>query len=229
MGLSIGVSVVPFGLAFGVLCEQAGLSWLQALGFSALVFTGGSQFAALSVLDSGGRWFTAATAGLLLAIRSLAYGVVMAPSFRGSRLRRAALSQLMIDESMAVGTSARYPENREYGYLAGGLSVFVLWNAATLVGAVLLSSAGDLVTTFGFDATIPAAFLALVWPRLRDDAQRSTALVGAVIAFATISFVPAGLPIILAGLAIVIVRDRRPAATDASDASGSVITLDPVP
>ncbi len=197
MAASIGLAVIPFGLAFGFTANEAGLAWWEALGFSLMVFAGGAQFAAVQVLGQGGAVFSAVLAGALLNLRSLAYGVVMAPALKGPFWRRALESQLMIDESMAVGTAQVDDRWRRYGYVAGGLSVFVTWNISTLVGALIFSG-GTLVTDFGLDAAIPAALLAMLWPRLKDPVQRLCALAGAAIAFAGVPFLPAGLPIVAA-------------------------------
>ena len=200
--LSIGVSLIPFGLAFGVSCTKAGLSWVQALGFSTMVFTGGSQFAAVGVLGDGGGAVTAIGAGLLLSIRSLVYGLVMAPILKGKFAYRALASQLMIDESIAVSTAQTTAAARRMGYFAGGLSVFFFWNVTTVIGAVALKSNGDLVTKFGLDATVPAAFAALLWPRLKDPENRTVAFLGALIALILIPFAPAGIPIVASGFAV---------------------------
>lgn len=212
--VSIGVAVAPFGVAFGVACVDAGLSTWQALGFSALVFGGSSQFAAVRVLGDGGTAAAAVVAGLLLALRSLAFGVVMAPDLHGPRWWRALVSQLMIDESLAVAGGQPSPALRRFGYLAGGLSVFVLWNTATVVGAVAFANAGDLVDRLGIDATIPAAFLALLWPRLAHPAQRAVAVLGALVAVALVPVAPPGVPVIASLAAVGVVRlwKREPLA-----------------
>ena len=203
--LSLSTAVAPFGLAFGVLCTEVGLHPLTAVGFSVLVFTGSAQFAAVVVLGSGGTLAAAVIAGLLLNVRCLAFGLVMAPVLPRSLARRALASQLMIDESMAVGTSVDEPELRWFGYLAGGLGVFVAWNASTVAGALLVPGTGTFVTDLGVDATIPAAFLALVWPRLADRTQRRIALLGGLIALALVPLLPPGLPIISSAAAVPIV------------------------
>lgn len=200
--LSISAAVAPFGVAFGALCSQAGLGPLVALAFSSLVFTGSAQLAAVAVLDAGGAVVSAVVAGLLLNLRCLPFGLIMAPAFPDSWLRRALAAQLMIDESTAVATSTEDPRLRWYGYLAGGLGVFVIWNTSTLAGALLVPGTGTLVEDLGIDATIPAAFLALLWPRLREPVQRWVAAGGAAIALALVPLVPAGLPIIAAAAAV---------------------------
>lgn len=189
-----------------MLCAEAGLQWWEAVGFSAIVFAGSAQFAAVGVLGEGGTVAAAVGAGVLLNLRSLAFGLAMAPSLRGSVPFRLAASQLMIDESMAVGTAATTPALRRYGYLAGGLAVFVLWNLSTLGGALLAAGAEDLVPALGIDATIPASFLALLWPRLRDQRHLRVALLGAVIALVAAPVTPPGIPILVAGLGVLAAR-----------------------
>ena len=204
--ISIGLAISPFGLAFGALCAESGIGVWEALGFSSLVFGGSSQFAAVSVLADDGTVIAAVTAGLLLNLRSLAFGVSMAPSLKGSLLWRAGVSQLMIDESTAIGSSQATHELRRYGYLWGGLSVFVLWNATTLIGVSVLSEAESLITDLGIDATIPAAFLGLIWNKLENTKHRAVAVIGAITALILIPFTPAGIPVIAAASAIIWVR-----------------------
>lgn len=205
-GLSVGFAVAPFGVAFGVACADAGLSWLDAAGFSALTFAGSAQFAAVDVIGDGGTAAAAIGAGLLLNLRSLAFGVALAPALHGPTWKRALLSQLVIDESTAVATAQDGVRWRRFGFLAGGLSVFVLWNLCTLLGVGLASIGDDFVSDWGLDAAAPAAFLALLWPRLvgaGNSHGRRIAAAGAVIAAATIPFAPPGVPILAAVLAVV--------------------------
>ena len=204
--ISIGLAISPFGLAFGALCAESGIGVWEALGFSSIVFGGSSQFAAVSVLADDGTVIAAITAGLLLNLRSLAFGVSMAASLKGSLLWRAGVSQLMIDESTAIGSSQATHELRRYGYLWGGLSVFVLWNATTLIGVSVLSEAESLITDLGIDATIPAAFLGLIWNKLENTKHRAVAVIGAITALILIPFTPAGIPVIAAASAIIWVR-----------------------
>lgn len=207
--VSISLAVSPFALAFGILCAEADFRLIEAIGFSSIIFGGSSQFASALVLADGGTVVAAVVAGGLLALRSLAFGVVMAPALRGPLWWRALVSQLMIDESLAVGAGQTELRWRRFGYLAGGIGVFVLWNLFTVLGFTILGSAGDLVTDLGIDATIPAAFLALLWPRLSDPRQRLIAGAGAVVAIAGAPLLPPGIPIILAAAAVALLRPWR--------------------
>ncbi len=204
--LSIVASVAPFGIAFGVTAAEGGLSVVEALGFSTLVFSGSAQFASVSVLADGGTVVAAVIAGLLLNLRSIAFGIIMAPALKGPVWWRALASQLMIDESTAVGSAQNDLRWQRFGYLATGLGVFAVWNASTVLGVSVLGGADDLIDVAGIDATIPAAFLALLWPRLSDPVHRLLAIAGAVIALASAPFLPPGLPILAAATAVVLVK-----------------------
>jgi 4-azaleucine resistance transporter AzlC len=189
---------MPFGLAFGIACADAGLSTWQASAFSLLVFAGSAQFAAIEVIGDGGSALAAVAAGLLLNLRSLAFGMAMATALSGPWWKRAAWSQLMIDESTAVGSAQTDDRWRRYGYLCAGLTIFATWNLTTVIGAAALSSSGEVLTTWGIDSTIPAAFLALLWPRLADAGQRRSALAGGIVALALVPVAPPGVPILAA-------------------------------
>lgn len=215
--LSIGLAISPFGLAFGALCADAGISMWEAFGFSALVFGGSSQFAAVTVLADDGTVVAAVTAGLLLNLRSLAFGVSMASSLRGSLIWRIFISQLMIDESTAVASEQIDTKDRRYGFLCGGLSVFVLWNITTLIGVSVLSETESLITDLGIDATIPAAFLGLIWGKLEDSTHRIIGGIGALLALILIPITPAGIPVIAAAGAVLWVRPWKKMKEDFSE------------
>ena len=201
-------------MAFGIAASDAGLSAWETGAFSAFVFGGSAQFAAVDVIGDGGAPLSAIVAGLLLNLRCLAYGVVMAPALAGPRWKRALWSQVMVDQPAALGAAQPDRATARYAYLVCGTYLFVFWNLATLVGAIALPSAGDLVTDWGLDGGIPAIFLALLWPRLRQRDQRRTALAGAAIAFTLVPFTPAGLPVVGAAAGAVAGWRSRPADAD---------------
>ncbi len=206
---SISLAVSPFAMAFGIICAEADFRLVEAIGFSSLVFGGSAQFASATVLADGGSVVAAVTAGALLNMRSMAFGVVMAPALKGPLLWRALVSQLMIDESTAIGSTQTELRWRRYGYLAGGIGVFVLWNLFTVLGFTVLGNAGDVVLNYGIDATIPASFMALLWTRIHDPQQRILMVLGAVIALLSAPVLPAGVPIVASALAVLVYRPWR--------------------
>jgi predicted branched-subunit amino acid permease len=199
---SIALATTPFGLTFGAIASASDLTLMETMGFSLFVFSGSAQFAAVAILGEGGAIGAAVSAGLLLNLRSLAFGILLAPDLRGPVWWRALVSQLVIDESTAVATVEQDMESRRWGFLAGGVAVFTLWNLSTLVGAALVSAGGDAITRYGLDATIPAAFVGLLWPRMGEADQRRVALVGAAIALALTPFLPPGVVVVAAAAAV---------------------------
>jgi predicted branched-subunit amino acid permease len=173
------------------------------------MFTGGSQFAFIGVLGAGGGGVAAAATATLLGARNALYGAVMAPLLGLRGVRRLAAAHLTIDESTAVATAQRDLAASQAGFWWAGLGVFVLWNAFTLVGAVVGNALGD-PSRWGLDAAAAAAFLGLLWPRL---AARSAQLVAAgaiVVALVLTPVTPAGVPVLAAALVAVVVGWRTP-------------------
>jgi predicted branched-subunit amino acid permease len=220
--LSVGLATGAYGISFGAVSVAAGLSVAQTVALSLLMFSGGSQFAFAGVAASGGGPVSAVTTAALLGARNGFYGLQMAPLLKVRGWRRLAAAQLTIDESTAVGSAqpALHPDRPELarlGFWATGLAVFVLWNAATASGAVIGSVLGD-PRRYGFDAAAAAAFLALLWPRLRTADARWIAAAAAVVALGSVPFLPAGVPVLAAGtvalVAALVSGARRPAGTE---------------
>ena len=195
--LSVALTVGAYGVAFGAASVAAGFSVLQSCLFSLLTFTGASQFAAVGVVASGGAPLSAIAAATMLGTRNALYGIQMAPLLRVRGLRRVTAAHLTIDESTAVATGAP-PALAGYGFWTTAFSVYALWNLATLVGAVGAATLDP--RRLGLDAAVGAAFLALLWPRLR--AARSVAAGGMLLAAVAIPLTPPGVPVLVAGLAV---------------------------
>lgn len=208
-GITLGLAVGVFGVSFGVLAVTSGSSVAQTCAMSLLVFTGASQFAAVGVLGSGGSPAAALASALLLAARNGAYGLALAPVLRGSPARRLVASQLVIDESTAMALAQPDRAARERAFWITGVSVFVFWNAGTLLGALGGSAIGD-PARLGLDAAFPAGFVALLVPHLRRLEGRVTAALGALIALVLVPLTPAGVPILAAGLAALVGLRRPP-------------------
>ena len=203
-GLSVGLATGIYGVSFGALGIAAGLDLWQTVALSLLLFTGGSQFAFIGIISAGGNPVTAVVTSTLLGIRNGLYGLQLARVLRLTGWRRAAAAHLTIDESTAVALAQQDPAVQRTGFWAGGLGVFTFWNLSTLVGAVVGNAIGD-PRVWGLDAAAAAAFVGLIWPRLRDRTGRVTAALAAAIALIAFGPTSAGVPVLLAALAAVVV------------------------
>jgi predicted branched-subunit amino acid permease len=198
-GLAVGLATGAYGISFGAISVAAGLTVVQTCALSLLVFTGASQFALVGVVASGGAPLSGALTGLLLGSRNTLYGLRLAPLLGWRGWRRAAAAHLVIDESTAMSVSRGSTPAARVGFLSTGLAVFVLWNLATLAGAVAGEALGD-PRTYGLDAAVGGAFLALLWPRLKDRRNQLVAVLAAALALSLVPAAPAGVPVLAAAV-----------------------------
>ena len=205
-GIGVAVATSAYGISFGALAVASGLDVWQTCVLSLLMFTGGSQFAFIGVLSAGGiaALPSAIASAVLLGVRNVAYGMRMSPIIGSGFLRRAAAAQVTIDESTAVAISQSTPPLRRLGFWVTGLGVFIGWNLTTLLGALLGDVLGD-PKAWGLDAAAAAAFLALLWPRLKQRQAIAVGVAAAVIAASFTPFVMPGLPVLIAAVVAIVV------------------------
>ena len=200
--ITLGLAVGVFAISFGVGSVAAGASVAQTCVLSLLVFTGASQFSAVSVIGAGGSIGSALGGALLLAARNGVYGLTMARLLPGRLSTRLLAAQFTIDETTAMAAMQDDPRAQRAAFWSTGISLYVCWNLGTLIGA-LAGSAID-PKTFGLDAAFPAAYVAMVWPQLRSPRGRAAAAAGAAICLALVPFTPIGVPILCAALAVLV-------------------------
>ncbi|MDN5901337.1 MAG: AzlC family ABC transporter permease [Brachybacterium sp.] len=202
-GLSIGVATGLYGISFGALATASGLDVWQAMVLSAVMFTGGSQFAFIGVVGGGGSALGAALASVLLGVRNTLYGLILAPSLPRGGIRGIARAHLTIDESAALAAGGTTTAQKRAGFWAAGVWVYVFWNLFSLAGALAGQHVAD-PGAWGLDAAAAAAFIALLWPRLRSGQAVAVAVAAAFVALVTTPALPAGLPVLAAALVAVV-------------------------
>lgn len=199
--LAVALATGLYGTGFGAVSVASGLDVAQTCVLSLAMFTGASQFALVGVLGAGGGAVSAALTATLLGARNALYGLRLAALLDHRGARRLAAAHLVIDESTAMAVTRTTRAGARRGFWVTGLGVFVLWNLATLAGALAGSALGD-PRTYGLDAAVGAAFLALLWPRLDAPGTRVAALVAALLATGLVPLTPAGVPVLVAGLVV---------------------------
>ncbi|MFI6604885.1 AzlC family ABC transporter permease [Streptomyces sp. NPDC050507] len=202
--LGVGIAVGLSGFAFGVTSAGSGLSLLQTCALSLLVFTGASQFALVGALAAGGNPYTAAAGAFFLGVRNSFYGLRLSQLLALPRALRPLAAQWVIDETTAVTLPQPTRRAARIGFTVTGLTLYVLWNLTTLVGALGAEALGD-TAAWGLDAAGPAVFLALLAPMLKSTTERVTAALAVVLALGLLPVLPAGVPVLLAALAAPVV------------------------
>jgi 4-azaleucine resistance transporter AzlC len=207
-------------LSFGVVAQDAGLSKLETIVMSVLVYAGSAQFSAVAILAQGGGAGAAIAAAALMNSRFLPMGVALAPSMHGGPLKRALQGQALVDASWAL--AARPDGSFDRGLLFGSSAAqYAGWVTGTAIGALWGSGLGD-PHDIGLDAVFPAFFVVLLLNEARSGRARGVAALGALVALALVSVAPAGVPVLVASFAALIglTRGAREAVLQSQEAEG---------
>ena len=199
--LGIAVASGAYAISFGAISSAAGLSVLQTCALSVLMFTGASQFALVGVVGAGGSVWAGAVAAALLGSRNALYGLRLASLLEARGLRRPLAAQFVIDETTAMAIARDDPPAARYAFWATGFALFIFWNVGTLAGAFATQAISD-PKVFGLDAAPPAAYLALLAPRLRAREPLAIAIAAAAVAIVVLPFVPPGVPLLIVALLV---------------------------
>ena len=213
-GIRAGVrAALPFvlptlllGVSFGVLAKPV-MGTVAPIAMSVLVFSGGAQFAALSVLASGGALAAAVAAGLLMNARWVPMGFAIGPSLRGGLRSRALQAQAIVDASFAIAGRGDGTFDRTV-LIGATIPQASAWIAGTVLGVLGGGALGD-PARLGLDAVFPAFYLSLLVEEARGRRAVAAAAGGAAITVALMPVAPAGVPVIAASLAALIGL-RRP-------------------
>jgi 4-azaleucine resistance transporter AzlC len=200
--IPIGVTVVVYGTVFGALAAQAGLSPLESVLMSGLVFAGGAQFIVLELWDTPLPIVALVLTTLVVNLRLLLMGATLSGWLKGLRpARKALLATFISDESWALTTRAREDGESDRAFLVGsGLILFVAWVGATALGA----STGSLIddpAALGLDFTFTAVFLTLLAGFWRGPAVLAPWLLAAAVGLVVEQLVDGPWYILVGGLA----------------------------
>jgi len=184
-GWPVLTTVLVVGIPFGIVARQSGLAPAEIVAMSLFVFAGASQFAMVQLFKDGAAWPLIVATVLLINLRHLLMAAALQPYFAHVSLaRRLAAAYVLTDEAfaMAIGWFRRGRTELAY-YATLAVALYVLWNAATVIGMVLGPSIGE-PRRFGVDFAITATFIAIVVVGVRRRSDAIVAVAAAVMASA---------------------------------------------
>jgi 4-azaleucine resistance transporter AzlC len=221
--LPLALGAVPFGIAYGVVAVQAGLTVAETMLMSLVVFAGASQFMAVVMIQAGAGIPLVIASTLLVNLRHLMMGLSLSPYLSESTPRwQRVLAFGMTDESYLTSVT-HYREQGEaqkdpHFMLGSGGSLYVAWGLASLVGALAGHAISDPLK-WGLDFAMPATFLTMLLPQIVSRRLAIVVAVSAVVATTTYVLVPGKWYIIVAviaatatGLVLETLAERRSAA-----------------
>lgn len=198
--LPLAPGVVAFGLLYGMMARQVGLSPWEAWAMSAIVHAGSAQFAALGMWEAGSA-ATIILTTLVINLRHLLMGASVAPHLRGlSPLWKALLALWMSDESYAL-TIAEYERGRgsHWYFFGANLGIYLVWPVSGLLGAILGAAIPE-PTRYGLDLIFPLAFLGLLTTFLEDRIGAVVAVASGGLALLGTFLLPGNWHVIVAGM-----------------------------
>ncbi len=175
--------VVPFALIAGFAGIEAGVTELQAIVMSVVVFAGAAQIAALDLIGRDGAVAVIVLTALVINARFVMYSASLAPHLAAAPLRmRALAAYLLTDQAYAVSIVRYRTHPGDVGtrlafYLGAGATLWVIWLAGTVAGAL---GGAAVPEAWSLDFAIPLVFIALLVPALRSRSDHVAAAIAAV-------------------------------------------------
>lgn len=203
--LPLLIGVFPFGMIYGALALNAGLSPSAAQMMSSIVFAGSAQFiTAQLVRDTPGLIIVLTIA--VVNLRHMLYSASLAPYLASLSTRwKTLLSYLLTDEAYAP--TVLYYEKTDvtpfshFFLLGAGLTLWTTWQISTALGIFLGAAIPD---SWSLDFALPLTFIAMVVPVLKNKPAIAAALSAGVVAVLANSL-PYKLGLILAALVGIVV------------------------
>ncbi|MBM6579472.1 AzlC family ABC transporter permease [Microvirga sp. BT689] len=158
----VAVAALPIGLLFGAVASAKGMSPLEVILMSALVFAGGAQFAAIESWIQPAPILTLAFATLLINARHVLMGASLTPKVRMSRVQTLLAYFFLTDEAWALSErrALERPVTGAY-WFAMAVVLWSNWTLSSTIGAILGSFLGD-PERIGADFAFTALFIGLV-------------------------------------------------------------------
>jgi 4-azaleucine resistance transporter AzlC len=179
----IVLGYLPVGFAYGVLAQKAGISTLNTVLMSLLVYAGASQLIAVGLFAANSPALSIIMTTFVVNLRHLIMASAVAPFLkRWRKLELAAFAYQLTDETFAVH-STQFPSGipSKAEVFATNVTAQTAWVAGTVFGIV----AGELITDvkpFALDYALPAMFVALLALQINNRIQLIVALLTGILA-----------------------------------------------
>jgi predicted branched-subunit amino acid permease len=198
----LGIGVFPSAATFGVLAGAHGLSLLEALLMSAMVYSGSAQVAALGGIAAGAGIVASVLTVMLLNSRYLLYSASLRPWLGGVPAGRAYGTLYFLgDASWVLSMKAHADGEADAGFVLGaGAATFLPWLAGTAAGALAGHWAGD-PRRLGLDFLLAALCAAMAIGLYRRRPALAPLGVALVVSLAVDRWAPSGWTVVAAGLA----------------------------
>jgi 4-azaleucine resistance transporter AzlC len=201
------IPVVPFGIIYGVIGMELGLSPYMTFGMSIIIFGGASQIVLLQLFYGGASSFVIISSVGAVNSRHLLYGAVFSEYLSNLKISwKIILSYILIDQAFAVSNAYfkknKKNKNKHYHLLGAGFTCWIIWQISTILGIVLGSVVPE---ELGLSFAISLTFLALLINDFRKFKNIIVMFVSGLVATIGYTSIPFKAYIIVSALAALIV------------------------
>jgi 4-azaleucine resistance transporter AzlC len=201
------IPVVPFGIIYGVIGMELGLSPYMTFGMSIIIFGGASQIVLLQLFSGGASSFVIISSVGAVNSRHLLYGAVFSEYLSNLKISwKIILSYILIDQAFAVSNAYfkknKKNQNKHYHLLGAGFTCWIIWQISTILGIVLGSVVPE---ELGLSFAISLTFLALLINDFRKFKNIIVMFVSGLVATIGYTSIPFKAYIIVSALAALIV------------------------
>ena len=195
------IGVFPFGMIYGALALNAGLSTSAAQMMSSIVFAGSAQFITTQLVHESAPGLVMVLTIAVVNLRHMLYSASLAPYLASLSTRwKGLLSYLLTDEAYAP-TVIHYEKEgitlySHWFLLGAGLALWTNWQISTALGIFLGTAIPE---SWSLDFALPLTFIAMVVPVLKNRPAIAAAISAGAVALVAYSL-PYKLGLILAAL-----------------------------
>ena len=168
--LPLQLGVFPFGVIYGVMAIESGLTPMQAFLMSSIIFGGASQIVFVQLISNATPFGVIVTTVGAINSRHFLYSISMMEFLKNLPLKwRVILGYLLTDEAYAISIRRFINEPNtsflHFHLLGTGITLFLSWQISTLTGVLL---GGDLPQFLDLQFIIPLTFIAIIIPMIRS-------------------------------------------------------------
>ena len=162
--IPLQLGVFPFGIAYGILGIEVGLTNIQTFLLSIIIFAGVSQIVFAQLFSTFTPSFMIVGTIGIVNLRHILYGVSLSSYLKKLSLKwRVILSYLITDEAFAISYK-RFSEEKKTKYmhfhlLGSGITLWTSWQISTLIGIFIGPS---IPNSLNLEYVIPLSFIAIV-------------------------------------------------------------------
>lgn len=193
-GLPVVLAAAPFGMLFGALAVENGLTVAEAVLMSATIYAGASQMVGIELFGADIAPWLIVFSIFAVNFRHLLYSAAVGPHLKFSGLGAQAAAFFLLIDPQYAETERRLEKGEPVTsgwYFGMGITVYVTWVAEAWIGA----SFGNLIENparFGIDFFLPLYFLGLVMGFRKRARWLPTVLISGIVAY--LAFLTLGSP-----------------------------------